>query len=85
MYIEGIALEHFSALPQIEINSSTKPFSIHAVFHYFLSDDSKQDSATTTSHNKCLEIIKKVYKQAGKWDDQKQFKNILKADMVSTP
>ena len=27
---------------------------------------------------KCLEIIKKVYKQAGKWDDQKQFKNMQK-------
>ena len=32
--IEGIALEHFSALPQTEINSSTKPCPRHAVFHY---------------------------------------------------
>ena len=34
-YIEGIALEHFSALPHTEINASTKPFPIHAVFHSF--------------------------------------------------
>ena len=26
----------------------------HAVFHYFLSDDSKQDAATNTSHSKRL-------------------------------
>ena len=48
--IEGIALEHFSALPQTEISSSTKPCTRHAVFHYFLSDDRKQDAATTTAH-----------------------------------
>ena len=48
--IEGIALKHFSALPQTEINLSTKPCPRYAVFHYFLSNDSKQDSATTTSH-----------------------------------
>ena len=41
MYIEGIALENFSALPQTEINSSTKPCPRHEVFHSFLSDDSK--------------------------------------------
>ena len=35
VYIEGISLEHFSALPQTEINSSTKPCTRHAVFHYF--------------------------------------------------
>ena len=33
--IEGIVLEHFSALPQTEINSSTKSFPLHAVFHHF--------------------------------------------------
>ena len=31
--IEGITLEHFSVLPQIEINSSTKLCPRHAVFH----------------------------------------------------
>ena len=33
--IEGIPLEHFSALPQIEIKLSKKPCLRHAVFHYF--------------------------------------------------
>ena len=32
--IEGIALEHLSALPQTEINSFTKSCPRHAVFHY---------------------------------------------------
>ena len=35
--------------------------------------------------HKCLENIKNIYKQAGKCDDQQQFKDILEADMVSTP
>ena len=34
--------------------------------------------------HKCLESIKKLYKQAGKCDDQKQFKDILEAAMVYT-
>ena len=34
--------------------------------------------------HKCLENIKALYKQAGKYDDQKQFKDILEADMVPT-
>ena len=34
---------------------------------------------------KCLGNIKNVYRQAGKCDNQKQFKDILEADMVSTP
>ena len=52
MSIEGIALEHFSAAPQADINSSTLSRPRHAVFHYFLSDDSKQDAATTTENSK---------------------------------
>ena len=35
--------------------------------------------------HKCLENIKKLYKQAGKCDDQQQFKDIIEAAMVSTP
>ena len=50
--IDGISLEHFSAAPQVYINSSTLSHPRHAVFHSFLSDDSKQDSATTTAHSK---------------------------------
>ena len=58
--IECIVLEHFSALPQTDINSSTKPCPRHAVFHSFLSDDSKQYADTTTSHNnRLIELFKK--------------------------
>ena len=52
--IEGIALEHFSAAPQADINSYTLSRPRHAVFHSFLSDNSKQDAATTTAHSKKL-------------------------------
>ena len=34
---------------------------------------------------KCLENIKKLYKQAGKCDNQKQCKDILESSMVSSP
>ena len=58
--IEGIALEHFSAAPQSDINSSSLPCPWHAVFHSFLSYDSKQDAATTTAHSKQLiSLLKK--------------------------
>ena len=49
MSIEGIPLEHFSATPQADINSSSFSRPRHEVFHSFLSDDSKQDAATTTT------------------------------------
>ena len=39
----------------------------------------------TIHEHKCLENIKKSYKQAGKCDYQKQFKDILEAAMVSNP
>ena len=54
MYIEGIAVEKFSASPQTNINSNTPSRQRHAVFHYFKSNDSKQDASTTTSHIKHL-------------------------------
>ena len=54
MYIEVIAMEHFSALPKADINSTTLPHQRHAVFHSFLSDDGKQDAATTTARSKRL-------------------------------
>ena len=54
MSIEGIELKYFSAAPQANINSSTLSRPRNAVFHYFLSDDSKQDAATTTAHSKRL-------------------------------
>ena len=54
MSIEGIKLENFSPLQQTEINSSTKSYPRHAVFHYFLSGDIKQYAANTTAHSKLL-------------------------------
>ena len=54
MSIEGIALEHFSALPKTDINSTTASHQRHAVFNSFLSDDRKHDAATTTVHRKRL-------------------------------
>ena len=54
MPIEGIALEHFSASPKADINSTTPSRQRHAVFQSFLSDYSKQYSATTTAHIKRL-------------------------------
>ena len=54
MSVEGIALEHFSALPKLDINSTTQSLQINAVFHYFLTGDSKQDAANTTTHRKRL-------------------------------
>ena len=41
-------------LPKEDIKSTTKSRQICAVFHYFLSDDIKQDATTTTSHSKRL-------------------------------
>ena len=38
VYIEGIALEHFSTAPQSDINSSSLTCPRRAVFHSFLSD-----------------------------------------------
>ena len=54
MSIEGIVLEHFIAVPQADINSSTISRQRHAVFHSFLSDDIKYDAVTTTAHRKIL-------------------------------
>ena len=45
-------MEHFSVAQQADINSSTLSRPLHALFHSFLSDDSKQDAATTTAHRK---------------------------------
>ena len=52
MSIEGIVLENFMAVPQKNLNSTTPSRQVHAVFHYFLSDYIKQDSAITTAQIK---------------------------------
>ena len=54
MSIEGIPLEYFSTLPETDINSTTPSRPRHSVFLSFLSDDNKQDVATTTAHSKLL-------------------------------
>ena len=59
MSIEGIVLEKLSALPHKEMKSFTKACLRHAVFHSFLSDDSKQYVATTTKYRIVLtELLK---------------------------
>ena len=63
MSIEGIALEHLSTSPQEDINSTTPPRQRHAVFQYFLSENSKQDAVNNTAHSKRLISLlnKKIY------------------------
>ena len=54
MSTEGIELEHFSALPKADINSTTTSCQRYAVFNYYLSNYSKYDAATTTENSKPL-------------------------------
>ena len=54
MSIVDISLEHFSTLPKDDINTTTPARQRNAEFHSFLSDNSKQDAATTTAHIKRL-------------------------------
>ena len=45
-------MEYFSALLKADIHSNAPSRQRHAVFHSFLSDDSKQDTATNNAHRK---------------------------------
>ena len=45
-------MEHFSALPQTNINSTVPSHQRHTVFHSFISGNIKQYAATTTTHSK---------------------------------
>ena len=57
MSIEGIILEHLSALPLTEIKQKIMFMPCSASL--FFSDDSKQDSATTTANRKSfIELLK---------------------------
>ena len=52
---------------------------VHTIgIHLYLSNNAIHE-------HKCLESIKKLYKQADKCDNQQQFKYILEVAMVSTP
>ena len=53
--------------------------------HVHTIDIDQYISKNAIYEHKCLENIKKIYKQAGKCDDQQQFKDILEDDMFSTP
>ena len=50
--IEGIALDQFSASKQTSPLSTPPQCKRHAVFHYLLHDDRKQDADTTAAHIK---------------------------------
>ena len=52
VYIEGIILEHFSEVPQTNLNSTTPSSKHHEVFHSFLSDKINQDASTNNAHSK---------------------------------
>ena len=59
MSIEVNTLEHFSAVPKTDINSTTPSRQIHAEFHSFLSYDMKQDAENTTAHsNRFISLLK---------------------------
>ena len=62
VFIEVIVLEHFSALPQTNINSTTLSRQRHAVFQYSLSNGIKQDASTTTAYSKRLILLLKEKK-----------------------
>ena len=45
-----------------------------------------QSSLTTSCfEHRCMKNIKKIYQHAGKSDDQQNLKDILEADIISTP
>ena len=52
--IEVIALENLSDSNQSSSPLTYEAVSHQAVFHYFLSNDSKQDATTTASHSKYI-------------------------------
>ena len=42
-------------------------------------------SNRSSFEHKCLNNIKKIYQHADKWYNQKNLKDVLDSDMVSTP
>ena len=52
-------------LPKADIYKTSPPHHCHAVLHYFLSDDRKQDADTTTEHSKRLISLLKERKISG--------------------
>ena len=61
VFIEGIALELFSATTEIETATTQYTHTRHAVFRYFLYYDSKKYAVTTTAHRKnIIELMKQL-------------------------
>ena len=52
--IEGISLENFISFTKGRYQLNLQTRQSHALFHSYLSDDRKQDSAITTAHSKLL-------------------------------
>ena len=61
MSIEGADLEHFSSTDQETSSSYLHILIRHAMFHSFLSDNSKQEANTTSAYSKrIIERLKKI-------------------------
>ena len=57
--IEGISLEHFSALPKSDKHLKTITSTAHSVYLLLLSDDIQQDAAIANAHrNSLIALIK---------------------------
>ena len=59
--------------------------SLRLKYHIQTIDIDQSLSNNSIYEHKCLENIKKLYKQAGKCDNKQQFKDILEVAMVSNP
>ena len=41
--------------------------------------------ARSSFEHRCMNNVKKIYQHSGKYDDQQNLKDILEADILSTP
>ena len=61
MSVEGISLEHFSAIYQETLSSSFRSCTHYIVLFLFLSGDSKQDSTAAAAHGKrIIDMLKNI-------------------------
>ena len=58
--------------------------SLQLIYHIQTMGIDPSLSNNDIDEHKCLENIKKLYKEAGKCDEKQQFKDILESDMFST-
>ena len=72
-------IEQQCVVLKVMLESPRLKYHVHTIgIHLYLSNNAIYE-------HKCLENIKKLYKQDGKCDNQQQFKDIIEAAMVSTP